>query len=229
MERLDSFFGTFSWNELDISAADISRAFGGRDKDIIGQVSVQPLLDSLHSLDDLQAGYVLLDNVQVNQSSGLLCAQNLTFEIGPWLAPRFRNLEMLAVVICSAGRKIDELSRKLMTEGNLLEGYIMDALGSVAVEKLAERIQNIIFKKMNPQGLMLTNLYHPGYCGWDLKEQKKIFSLLPENFCSVSLTDDCLMVPVKSTSALMGIGKKVFDDGHECEICNRLDCYLRKS
>lgn len=229
MERLDSFSCIFSWDELGISPTDISRAFGGRDKEIIGHVSVQPLLDFLHSLDDLHAGYVLLNNVQLKQSLGLLSVQDLTFEIGPWLAPRFRNLEKLAVVICSAGRKIDELSRKLMADGNLLEGYIMDALGSVAIEKLAERIHDTIFQKMKPQGLMLTSLYHPGYCGWDLKEQKKIFSLLPENFCSVRLNDDCLMIPVKSTSALVGIGKKVSDAGHECEICDRLNCYLRKS
>ncbi len=228
MEQPDSFSCTFSWDELGISTADIFQAFGGRDKEIIGHISLQPVLDSLRSLNDLQAGYVLLDKVQLNLSSGLLSVPYLTFQIGTWLAPRFRNLEMLAVVICSAGRKIDELSRNFMAGGNLLEGYIVDALASVAVEKLAERIREIIFNKMNPQELMLTNLYHPGYCGWDLIEQKKIFALLPENFCSVSLTEDCLMVPVKSTSALMGIGKKVFDAGHECEICDRLDCYLRK-
>ncbi len=229
MEKPDSFSRTFSWDELGISTTDIFRAFGGRDKEIIGQINLQPVLDSLRSLNDLQAGYILLEKVQLNPSTGVLSVSGLTFQIGSKLAPRFRNLEILAVIVCSAGRKIDELSRNFLAGGNLLEGYIVDALGSVAVEKLAELIREIIFRKMNPQGLMLTSLYHPGYCGWDLKEQKKLFALLPENFCSVSLTDDCLMVPVKSTSALMGIGKKVFDAGHECEICDRLDCYLRKA
>ncbi|MCK7538940.1 MAG: hypothetical protein MZV63_52410 [Marinilabiliales bacterium] len=47
---------------------------------------------------------------------------------------------------------------------------------------------------------MITNRFSPGYCGWDVAEQHKLFSFFKDNFCGITLTESALMNPVKSVS-----------------------------
>ena len=73
-----------------------------------------------------------------------------------------------------------------------------------------------------------TNRFSPGYCGWNIKGQKELFSLLPENYCKISLTNSFLMNPVKSISGIIGIGKKVEWKDYQCTLCGKKDCPYRK-
>ena len=72
-----------------------------------------------------------------------------------------------------------------------------------------------------------TNRYSPGYCGWNVSDQQKLFALLPKNFCGVSLNENSMMLPVKSISAVIGIGKTVEKKDYQCSICDVEFCYKR--
>ena len=80
---------------------------------------------------------------------------------------------------------------------------------------------------MREAGLKITNRYSPGYCGWDVSEQKKLFKILPEKFCGIELTDSCLMHPIKSVSGIIGIGKSVKFNEYTCNLCDEADCLYR--
>jgi hypothetical protein len=75
--------------------------------------------------------------------------------------------------------------------------------------------------------MKITNRYSPGYCGWDVSDQHKLFSLLPNNFCGIKLTENALMIPIKSVSAVIGIGKNVERKDYQCSICEIEFCYKR--
>lgn len=62
---------------------------------------------------------------------------------------------------------------------------------------------------MASEGMVTTNRFNPGYCGWDVTEQHKLFSLMADNYCGIRLTESALMDPVKSGSGFIGIGKSV--------------------
>jgi len=50
--------------------------------------------------------------------------------------------------------------------------------------------------------------FSPGYRGWHVHEQRKLFLLLkPEDKIGVTLTEGDLMIPEKSTSGIMGLKK----------------------
>jgi len=68
-------------------------------------------------------------------------------------------------------------------------------------------MQGDLEKNMRDSGKKITNRYSPGYCGWDVTEQHKLFQLMPENYCGIKLTPSALMDPVKSISGIIGIGK----------------------
>jgi hypothetical protein len=114
-----------------------------------------------------------------------------------------------------------------MKEGELLEGYVFDVFGSLIVEEGMDRIQSFLKTKMQEEGLRITNRYSPGYCGWDVSEQKKLFGLLPKKFCGIELTDSCLMRPIKSVSGIIGVGKSVKFNEYSCNLCDEADCLYR--
>jgi len=73
----------------------------------------------------------------------------------------------------------------------------------------------------------ITNRYSPGYCGWNITGQKILFSLLPEYFCGIELTDTCLMLPIKSVSGIIGIGRDVKFNAYTRNLCDMQYCLYR--
>ena len=104
----------------------------------------------------------------------------------------------------------------------------MDTMGSLVAEKSMDFIQSELEKQVLPEGMKITNRYSPGYCNWPVDDQKQLFSLLPANACDISLSASCLMVPIKSVSGIIGIGKNVRKSSYSCDICNNLTCIYRK-
>ena len=135
---------------------------------------------------------------------------------------------MYSVFLCTIGHEIPNRSAQFMKEGNLLKGYICDIVGSLAVEAAMELIQEQLKIKMLHSGLKITNRYSPGYCGWDISEQRNLFALLPDKFCGVELTNTCLMVPVKSVSGIIGIGTNMKSNPYACGLCDLENCLYKK-
>lgn len=63
---------------------------------------------------------------------------------------------------------------------------------------------------------------------WPLPEQKKLFTLLgnPENDIGVTLSESCLMYPIKSVSGIIFEADKKFVN---CTCCNRENCPNRRA
>ncbi|MHB8579979.1 MAG: vitamin B12 dependent-methionine synthase activation domain-containing protein [Ignavibacteriaceae bacterium] len=80
---------------------------------------------------------------------------------------------------------------------------------------------------MLKRGMKITNRYSPGYCNWNVSEQHLFFSLLPQNFCGITLTESSLMLPVKSISGIIGIGSNVKYSKYFCDKCGVKDCTYR--
>ena len=69
-----------------------------------------------------------------------------------------------------------------MAEGDLLKGYVYDLFGSLVVESGMDVVQAFIQADMNRQGYKITNRYSPGYCGWDVSQQKKLVQPILSRF-----------------------------------------------
>lgn len=136
--------------------------------------------------------------------------------------------EKIAVFICTAGQGFSDYSGKYNKEGEYLKGYIVDTMGSVVVEKSMDFIQSELEKQVQSEGMKITNRYSPGYCNWPVDDQKQLFSLVPAHTCEISLSASCLMVPIKSVSGIIGIGRNVRKSSYSCDICNNLTCIYRK-
>lgn len=114
--------------------------------------------------------------------------------------PIFEHAEKVALCICTIGRELEEESASLMRENELLRALVLDALGSEAVEEVANQSDEIIVKEAINLDLWPSKRFSPGYGKWDIKEQKLIFKILPAKKIGVRLNESYMMIPRKSIS-----------------------------
>ena len=184
-------------------------------------------LGFLSDCDDISGGYRTMEGVAIDLKNGILNTGDGVFKVGHTIAGFLKGSESLAFFFCTAGRKISERSDQLMKEGQVLEGYICDVLGSLAVEAAMDVMAGELREEAEQSGLRMTNRYSPGYCGWQVSEQHKLFELFPPGFSPVTLTPSALMVPVKSVSGVIGLGKTVKYRKYLCDACNSQNCIYR--
>ena len=151
----------------------------------------------------------LFENIHFDNETKSVTIDNIIFQIKKIVYTQLKKSDSVALFLCTAGQEIGIRSRKAMQERDLLRGYIYDVVGSEIVEAAADLMQADLEKSMLDSGMKITNRYSPGYCGWDVAEQHKLFQLIPDNYCGIKLTPSALMDPVKSISGIIGIGKNV--------------------
>ena len=123
---------------------------------------------------------------------------------------------------------MENTSKELYKSGDSVLAYLIDSIASETVEMAMDIIQDKLADQMKQKKMHITNRFSPGYCGWKLSEQKELFSLLPEGFCGISLNPSFLMVPIKSVSGIIGIGKDVKNNVYPCKLCDMKDCIKRR-
>jgi hypothetical protein len=189
---------------------------------------VNSLLPTLETLVEARGGFRVLGGVRVSVPDGILTCGDMEFDVGKIIAAQLRSCDAIAVFVVTAGAAFGRRSRELTDAGDMLAGYILDVMGSEAAEAAAQWIELKLDAALRAQFLGSTTRYSPGYCGWNVAEQKKLFSFLPENFCGITLSESSLMLPIKSVSGIIGIGPTARKDGYQCAACDDADCLHRK-
>ncbi len=190
--------------------------------DLIAELSEELLMTG-----EARAEYIIFDSVRLDPVSKTIEVGGTNFSIKPIVFSQLRHAEGAALFICTAGREVGELSRKSMKEGDLLRGYVYDVIGSEVAESAADKMQEALRAVTAATGMNITNRFSPGYCGWDVAEQHKLFSFFQDNYCGITLTDSALMNPVKSVSGIIGIGRKVKFEPYKCRKCDDKHCIYR--
>lgn len=190
-------------------------------------ILTQEVLEELLPMGDIRAEYRVFENISFDPAVNCVEVEGIVFYVKPVVYRQIRYAAELALFICTAGPAIGEMSRRLMKEGDLLKGYIYDVVGSEVVENAADRIQEELKAEAETRGERITNRFSPGYCGWDVAEQHKLFNFFRNNFCGITLTESALMNPVKSVSGIMGIGTDVIFEPYQCHLCEDKMCIYR--
>ena len=144
------------------------------------------------------------------------------------LSEAMKSAEKIVCFIGTLGPRIEEEVGALMKNNDLSEAYILDAMGSVAVEDLVDKFQETIKKECERESKTVTLRFSPGYCDWALTEQKKLFILFEPEDIPVQLLDSCLMEPVKSISGVFGVvplGSALYNP---CRYCDDRACKVRR-
>lgn len=207
---------------------ELYRSLGFKDSvpDVYMLDFIQRLKQEALSICVPRFGYRFVSGERTDRHSLVVGGQ--TFVPEAIIVSCLRNSDFFAAIVASVGKELDEWIEKKRSGEDVMEAFIADALGSVIVESIVTWGLAFIENQMKDWNLGTSNSYSPGYCGWNVVEQRLFFSLLPDKFCGISLTDSCLMLPIKSVSALVGIGKDVEKRPYGCAICKKKDCFKRK-
>ena len=118
-----------------------------------------------------------------------------------------------AYLVCGTlGTGVDALQRRLSVNSGA-DALIVQALGAAYMESWMDEMEDAIRAELAP-GESIILRYSPGYGDWPLAAQRDLLEMLDSSrTVGVSLTDNMLMVPSKSVSAVIGVRSQELESG----------------
>ena len=145
------------------------------------------------------------------------------------LANHLRGCSEAFLFALTLGTEIDFLIRRsTISEMPLVP--VLQACAAAYTEECADRAQQELERIALEDSLYLRPRYSPGYGDFDLSNQKLFFDFLDiTKRIGVTLTEDCLMIPFKSITAIIGLSHdpSLCHIG-KCMTCKLTDCPFRK-
>lgn len=141
------------------------------------------------------------------------------FLTGELPAQKLAAAREVFIALCTIGTALERYASKVCRHDPAL-GLALDALGSVAVDALAAEVCSRIADEAQALGLQTTFPISPGLVGWELGiGQRQIFDLLKPDPGLIRLETSGQMIPLKSTSLVIGLGESVDHASSACDYC----------
>jgi len=200
------------------------------DKNLSARVSslIDDYTEHAHDLINPSYSYVIKD-VEWARGSMSLAEGSIIFK-SRIIAKLLERCPQVAIFLVTIGKYLEETAFQLARDGLILQATVLDAIGSDAVEKMADFAQDRINEVAKAQGLVTSRRFSPGYCDWNIGQQRMLFYALTGNTVGIRLTGECLMIPQKSISGIIGIGPSIdkVENYNPCKTCNKQDCPERR-
>lgn len=144
----------------------------------------------------------------------------------------FKKADNLALFAITIGEKVSKKIDKLFKKNEFALGSMLDSVASAGTDKAVDILEDRFFSLLSKKGEITPSTgilrYSPGYCGWHVSGQKKLFEFLHPEDIGITLLDSFLMKPLKSISGVMVVGEKEifkFEDSYPfCDQCKTHSC-----
>lgn len=144
----------------------------------------------------------------------------------------FRRADSLALFALTIGETVSRKIDGLFKSNEFVMGSMLDSIASAGLDKagdiLVGHFSNWLSGKEKIDSSIGILRYSPGYCGWHLSGQKKIFEFLHPEHIGIELLDSFMMKPLKSISGVIVAGKREihkFKDSYPfCRQCKTHSC-----
>ncbi|MGA9779202.1 MAG: hypothetical protein ACLPRE_07250 [Limisphaerales bacterium] len=143
------------------------------------------------------------------------------------------------LVTVSAGRECEEHAQQLWRESKPDEYFFLEMYGSAVVEHLVTMASGHICGWADQRGAAALPHYSPGYSGWDISDQIKLWNLLRQNGARhfdgrIEVLETGMLRPKKSLLAVIGITRNLEKARGlarliPCENCSLPDCQYRRA
>jgi hypothetical protein len=134
----------------------------------------------------------------------------------------------IALVVCTIGSALENRVTELAGEGRVAGAMLLDAIGSAAVEEVADRCNGRICDEALRSGHDPAPRVSPGYGCWELEDQVWLFRELAPAEIGVSLGDRFMMSPRKSISYAVPLTGGTAQPRGRCARCGLVDCAFRE-
>jgi hypothetical protein len=216
--------------DVEIDRSTVCRYLGYK-SDVEPSPRIASLLDEhVGNVEDLlEPSYsYVIKRVMAVEGSQALIEGKVVFK-SEAIARLLSASQRVAVFIATIGNRPEEAAARLAHENLIVEAYVLDAIASSAVDSLADAVHKEIIKEAEALGLCSSRRFSPGHCDWGIGQQRKLFRALKGHRLGVALTEDCVMVPQKSTSGIVGLGEygSNADAYNPCQDCDKRGCPWR--
>jgi cobalamin-dependent methionine synthase I len=133
----------------------------------------------------------------------------------------------ITLVVCTIGCALEDRVAKLTHEDRVARAMFLDAIGSAAVEEVANQSNRQICEDALRDGLSPGPRVSPGYGGWKLEDQVWIFQELAPAEIGVTLGEQFMMMPRKSISYAVPLTGGAAQGKGRCVHCGLKDCAYR--
>jgi len=115
----------------------------------------------------------------------------------------YPKAERLALFVATVGEPLTRRIRDLFGQHHPAPAAMLDAVASAAADGLAERLAARFAGDDDGTRALA---YSPGYCGWHVSGQRRLFARLRPEEIGVTLNASFLMQPLKSVSGVLVLG-----------------------
>lgn len=143
-----------------------------------------------------------------------------------------RSADRLALFALTLGAGLSDRIGFLFRSSDPAAACALDAVASQGAERAVD-VACTLFRAScggRPGGLKVL-AYSPGYCGWHVTGQRRLFQVLGPGRIGVTLNSSCLMQPLKSVSGVLVAGSReahVFERRFQCcAACPTQECVQR--
>ena len=149
----------------------------------------------------------------------------------------FRKADNLTLFAVTIGENVNKKIEELFKSNEFALGCMLDSVASVGTDEAADIVETHFFDLLSKKGKITPSTkilrYSPGYCGWHVSGQKKLFAFLHPEEIGITLLGSFLMKPLKSISGILVVGNKEIhkfeDDYPFCNQCKIHSCRTRIS
>ncbi|MDE3108733.1 MAG: hypothetical protein KGL02_02225 [Acidobacteriota bacterium] len=149
----------------------------------------------------------------------------------PKLNHHLPGARFVATGVCTIGCALERQVSERFASGDRLPAVMLDEIGTVALFRVSDRLENEIQVEAARLGLEAGGVLNPGEDGLEISQQRPIVELA--NGPSIGISSSAAMlVPRKSISMLIGIGARMpkWTRGQRCAVCAARDrCPHRRS
>lgn len=167
--------------------------------------------------------------IEKSEEQVRLLESNLVLE-GEDILEHLKESSMCAVMAVTLGSNMDT-KIKYYEKVSITRALILDACASVCVEWVCDEAQKEIRKEAQSKTLDITYRYSPGYGDFSIDIQPKIINALDaQKNIGLTVTEDNILIPRKSVSAVIGFQDKSIKAYYPgCKKCNSfVSCIYRK-
>lgn len=136
----------------------------------------------------------------------------------------------IILFLVTIGSGIENEASVLTSGKDPLKGYLLDRIGSFAVESLADKLEKRLRKDYSLKKKSVSSRFSPGYCDWPIDDQFTMAKVVDFSKAGVTLSEGCMMIPKKSISAIVAIADEgVFKEFiSSCDVCEIKECDYRR-
>jgi len=152
-------------------------------------------------------------------SKGINLENGLTFRFPKSIINQLKGASHLLVGVVTIGDFLEKKVSELFSQGEYPRALALDAVGTVAVEDFSREVRKLARQEVEERGFKTSRHFSPGYGGWEVSQQEIIFKSIPGENIGVRLTKGYMMLPQKSLSWIIGVGKEMIISSEEDNNC----------